>query len=89
MGIALGVTVFATAAGAVGALAGLGPLGPIVAVGVLVSSSTRYNKSFLMTRTKDRRSNRCHFRTGRTHCIHRENKRYAKKNTHGFRLYQA
>ena len=37
MGIALGVTVFATAAGAIGALAALGPAGPFVAVGILVS----------------------------------------------------
>lgn len=36
MGIALGVTVFATAAGAVAALAACGPLGPVVAIGVVI-----------------------------------------------------
>ncbi|PPR08017.1 hypothetical protein CVT24_011078 [Panaeolus cyanescens] len=36
MGIALGVTVFATGAGAVGALAALGPLGPGVAIGIVI-----------------------------------------------------
>ena len=37
MGIALGVTVFATGVGAVAALAALGPIGPFVAIGVVVS----------------------------------------------------
>ena len=36
MGIALGVTVFATAVGAVGAMAALGPAGPFVALGIVV-----------------------------------------------------
>ena len=38
MGIALGVTVFATVGGAVGALAALGPVGPFVAIGILVGT---------------------------------------------------
>ncbi|PPR02764.1 hypothetical protein CVT24_002252 [Panaeolus cyanescens] len=36
MGIALGVTVFATAAGALGSLAALGPVGPFVAIGIVI-----------------------------------------------------
>ena len=39
MGIAFGVTVVGTAAGAVGALASCGPLGPAIAVGVIVRVS--------------------------------------------------
>ena len=39
MGIALGVTVFATATGAVASLAALGPIGPAVAIGIVVCKS--------------------------------------------------
>lgn len=37
LGVALGITLFATGVGAIASLVALGPLGPLVAIKVLVS----------------------------------------------------
>jgi len=59
MGIALGVTVFATGVGAVAALAALGPIGPFVAIGVVVSKNSSVC-SVVIIYVWDRLDCRCH-----------------------------
>ena len=80
MGIALGVTVFATAAGAVGAMAAFGPVGPFVAIGIVVRLfEPLFTFAISYLDYTDRWRHRCYQRAWNAHRLRCQNKPYVSQ----------